>query len=108
MTREEQRIKQIEQFASKCYEDGEKYSAFISGAIWADNNPDLSSLWHSASEEPEDGARIIMAYEVYGLIRARDFEVHYFKHYDWDMIVARYHIMQWALYNDLLPKGGVI
>lgn len=52
MTRGEQRIKQIEQFASKCYEDGEKYSAFISGAIWADNNPDTSSLWHDASEIP--------------------------------------------------------
>lgn len=28
MTREE-RIEQIEQFASKCYEDGKRYSAFI-------------------------------------------------------------------------------
>ena len=37
MTREEERIEQIEQFASQCYEDGARYSAFISGAIWADN-----------------------------------------------------------------------
>ena len=38
MDKFDERIEQIEKFASQCYEDGEKYSAFIAGAIWADNN----------------------------------------------------------------------
>ena len=50
MTRDEERIEQIEKFASKCYEDGERYSSFIAGAIWSDNNP--VNVWHEASEKP--------------------------------------------------------
>lgn len=53
MDKIEQRIEQIEKFASQCYEDGEKYLAFIAGAIWADNNP--VNVWHDASEMPKEG-----------------------------------------------------
>lgn len=34
MDKIDERIKQIEQFASQCYEDGNSYSAFMSGAEW--------------------------------------------------------------------------
>lgn len=46
MTREEERIKQIEQFAFERYECYEDYSAFIEGAMWADKNP--KNVWHDA------------------------------------------------------------
>ena len=32
--------------------DVERDAAFIAGALWADKNSDLSSLWHDASEMP--------------------------------------------------------
>ena len=47
MTREEERIKQIEQFAYERYECYEDYSAFIDGAIWSDKHP--KNVWHDAS-----------------------------------------------------------
>lgn len=51
MIREEQRTAQIMEIASLRYEDCEKYFAFISGAMWADNNPtqdivNLNDVWH--------------------------------------------------------------
>lgn len=106
MTREEQRIKQIEQFASKCYEDGERYSAFISGAIWADNNPDLSSLWHDASEMPSRTSCEILyemrsnyGFQVTNLPDGLTAD-------NWENALKVCGIVRWAYITDLLPKGG--
>lgn len=33
----------------KCVERREQENVYVDGAKWADNNPDLSSLWHSAN-----------------------------------------------------------
>ena len=102
MTREEERIKQIEQFASQCYEDGERYSAFISGAIWADNNP--KNVWHHSSEEPKKYP-----------ILCKDEQNYVWTEYSlndyvdgWDEFVDFNEISQWAYISDLLPKGGKI
>ena len=45
MTREEEMI--IE--SQKRYDD----IAFLDGVKWADEHPNLESLWHDASEEPQ-------------------------------------------------------
>ena len=107
MTREEQRIEQIDKFASQCYEDGERYSAFISGAIWADNNPaqdvvNLNDLWHDASEEPQDYP-----------ILCKDEQNYVWTEYSlneyvdgWAEFVDFNEISQWAYIGDLFPKGG--
>ena len=58
MTREEQRTAQIMEIASLRYEDCEKYSAFISGAFWADNNP--VNAWHSINEEPNIDEDVVL------------------------------------------------
>ena len=65
MAREEQRTAQIMEIASLRYEDCEKYSAFISGAMWSDNNPtqdivNLNDVWHDASEEPQDRGKTLI------------------------------------------------
>ena len=99
MTREEERINQIEQFASQCYEDGERYSAFISGAIWADNNP--VKVWKPINEEPNIG-EIVVLYDCYG-----NFVIEYYNgDVTWNNIVFFHKASMWAYKDDLLQKGG--
>ena len=105
MTRDEERIKQIEKFASQCYEDGERYSAFIAGAIFADNNPDLSVLWHEASEEPQGDNYKILCVDDFDLCwvgkRANFLGFH---DNGWDEYTAVLGVKMWAYISDLLPK----
>lgn len=99
MTREEQRIEQIEQFASQCYEDGEKYSAFISGAIWSDNNP--VNAWHPINEEPKID-EVVVLYDSYG-----NFVTAFYNgSVTWHNIVLFHKATMWAYKDDLIPKGG--
>ena len=111
MTIEEERINQIEQFASQCYEDGERYSAFISGAIWADDNPaqdvvNLNDLWHDAIEEPQCEYEIICL-DTLGNVwltnRKQDMKYHQTGWLECTMCEC---IVKWAYISDLLPKGG--
>ena len=99
MTREEERIKQIEQFASQCYEDGERYSAFISGAIWADNNP--VKVWHDASEEPRYNELMLGidsdGVSLYKWCGQED---------SWNAFCGITELLKWAYISDILPKGG--
>ena len=108
MTIEEERSNQIKQFASQCYEDGERYSAFISGAIWADDNPaqdvvNLNDVWHDASEEPRYEEFLLAEetdeFNIYKLCRQED-------NNSWEFLVSAMGIIRWAYISDLLPKGG--
>ena len=100
MDKFEERIEQIEKFASQCYEDGEKYSAFIAGAIFADNNP--VNVWHDASEEPQ-GEYEFICQDTLGdvwLTKRIVYET------GWEERAIRECIVRWAYVKDLLPKGG--
>ena len=113
MIREEQRTVQIMEIASLRYEDCEKYSAFISGALWADNNPtqdivNLNDVWHDASEEPllED-KKIISLNEqniAYISVRFSDTFSYMFEYFYWERYVNLLKISKWAYIDDLLPK----
>ena len=99
MTREEERIEQIEQFASQCYEDGARYFAFISGAIWADNNP--VNVWHDASEVPQENEYVLIQDD------ENDYDVTLTQSTDeWDTWCGTCKIIRWAYLKDLFPKGG--
>ena len=102
MTRDEQRIEQIEKFASQCYEDGERYSAFIAGAIWSDNNP--VNVWHEASEMPKEGEWILIQFEEdeYETLALSESGVNTW----FNVWVDEYRAIRWAYITDLLPKGG--
>ena len=100
MDKIEQRIEQIEKFASQCYEDGEKYSAFIAGAIWADNNP--VNVWHDASEEPIEYP--ILCKDELSNIWTELSLTNYVE--GWAVYVEFNDMSQWAYISDLLPKGG--
>lgn len=112
MTREEERINQIEQFASQCYEDGERYSAFISGAIWADNNPaqgvvNMNDVWHDACEEPQCDEWHIAYIDVFGSIQSLKCPSVTFDTFPSLVDFAASVGMQcWAYISDLFPKGG--
>lgn len=104
MDKMEERIKQIEQFASQCYEDGVMYSGFISGAIWADSNPaqdvvNLNDVWHPATEIPTKEALILYRTSLgrYDVI---------FQSGIWKGFVKDYGVAEWAYVNELRPKGG--
>lgn len=100
MDKIEQRIEQIEKFASQCYEDGEKYSAFIAGAIWSDNNP--VNVWHEASEMPKEGEWILIQFDEdsYDTLVLCDMDADTFCAW-----CKKYGVIRWAYISDLLPKG---
>lgn len=108
MTRDEERIEQIENFASQCYEDRERYSAFIAGAIFADNNPpqdiiNLNNVWHDASDNPTEDTLILYRTasgecDVTELVCTSEGV--------WHLFVNDYEVAEWAYISDLLPKGG--
>ena len=108
---EEERINQIEQFASQCYEDGERYSAFISGAIWADNNNaqdvvNLNDLWHDAREVPQCEYDIICQDTLGDVWITHRRAVTKYYETGWEERAIRECIARWAYVSDLLPKGG--
>ena len=107
---EEERINQIEQFASQCYEDGERYSAFISGAIWADDNPaqdvvNLNDVWHDACEEPQDNY-IVLCDGLDNLQWAENCQHIDIYYANWQNYAEAFKVIRWAYVKDLLPKGG--
>ena len=109
MTIEEERINQIKQFASQCYEDGERYSAFFSGAIWADDNPaqdvvNLNCVWHGASEEPQGYNYEILCVDILDMNFVCSGVIDLLSNRNWDE--RRGVVKMWAYISDLLPKGG--
>ena len=80
---------------------------FENGAKWADEHPNLESLWHDASEEPKKGEDII-ALDIDGISVSGIYKDYIGKG------IYRYHcflcewdaVVKWAYITDLLPKGG--
>ena len=96
------------EYHNEDYTEDDIRQAFEKGAMFADKNPDLSSLWHDASEEPKEHSKIVIIdtkgawwnidyasddFEGYGL-------------YGWAFCIAHYNLKIWAYIDDLLPKGG--
>lgn len=76
---------------------------FENGAKWADEHPNLESLWHDASEEPQDGYLLIEFGEnKYDTLLLR----HYFGESIWKIWCREKKIIRWAYISDLFPKGG--
>lgn len=82
--------------------------SFFDGAEWADKNPNLSSLWHDASEEPKKGELILL--EIVIPIPQKN-EVNYFVERSEVWLrglfkTRRLHGFQcrWAYISDLIPR----
>ena len=95
MTREDEMISE----SQKRYDD----IAFLDGVKWADEHPNLESLWHDASEEPKENSVILVQWNIKG---NSGYEFYYADSINWDRFVEIYGVSIWAYISDLLPKGG--
>ena len=104
MTREEEILK-----AARNYVSGITLSSpsnvihFENGAKWADEHPNIKSLWHDASEEP--------TYK-HGILYQDKLGIVYFTtksdaialYGNWETFVEVTLMIRWAYISDLLPK----
>lgn len=91
-----------QEYHNEDYTEDDIRQAFEKGAMFADKNPDLSSLWHDASEEPHENGWILLQFstDVYDTLELpRDVGV-------WLDFVKMRNFVRWAYISDLLPKGG--
>lgn len=82
-------------------------SVFIDGVQWADENPNLESLWHYAiEEEPKKGEYILV--EVVNTLIPNEigYHVEYVEEWMINLMKTEGFKCRWAYINDLLPKGG--
>ena len=89
-----------QEYHNEDYTEDDIRQAFENGAMFADRNPDLSALWHDASEEPICGKRLLLLHT--------NSVVSIFEHTgksSWSMLVSC-GICQYAYISELLPKGG--
>lgn len=98
MTREEEMI--IE--SQKRYDD----IAFLDGVKWADEHPNLESLWHDASEEPKDRSHILIYYKYMGDMEFKSYNLNYQCDFKWSELVNIFEVECWTYISDLFPKGG--
>lgn len=76
-------------------------ASFMNGAQWAQKEF-VKSLWHPASEEPEDGATVLIISEDDGsstILIDTDYP-------DWKSEVEFWQITKWLYLDDILPKKG--
>ena len=113
MTRDEQIIEASHNYGKTLNEEAvfdyeDMKCAFKKGAKWADEHPNLESLWHDASEEPllEDKEIIFLTEqgvpyisESFGSTFSYMLEDSY-----WERYVNLLKISKWAYISDLLPK----
>ena len=87
--------------------DVERDAAFISGALYADRNPDLSSLWHDASDVPEKNRYILIEIVITSTQKnVIGYYVEYTKNTVVKIMKTEGFRCRWAYVSDLLPKGG--
>ena len=105
MTRDEEILK-----AARYYVSGVTLSSpsdvihFEAGAEWADKHPNLESLWHNASEEPQGDNWKILCVDDFDLSWVEKRANMIGLHNNWDEYVVIEGVKMWAYINDLLPK----
>ena len=90
-----------QEYHNEDYTEDDIRQAFEKGAMFADNNPDLSSLWHDASEELKEDVDILFI--------SKNGKVHKVSKIDlslYDWLKDNDDIKRWIYISDLLPKGG--
>ena len=92
-----------QEYHNEDYTEDDIRQAFENGAMFADRNPDLSALWHDASEEPKENSVILVQWNIKG---NSGYEFYYADSINWDRYVEIYGVSIWAYIRDLLPKGG--
>ena len=77
-------------------------NAFAAGVDWF-----KKTLWHDASEMPEEGEQILYtATEGGEIVDVKTTITALYDFTPWDKVVSNYGITKWCYIEDLLPKGG--
>lgn len=112
MSREEQLQQTAEEWADY-YKHAEALCDYISirvaykeGAAWADKHPDISALWHPASEEPQGNNWLILCQDEENGCWVENRTDAIDLHNTWNEYVEIEMVVIWAYIRDLLPKGG--
>ena len=64
-----------------------------------------ATLWHNASEEPEENKKLLVQYTNYMV--EDDYEIDMnIPYVSWRYLVTTYNFKKWCYIEDLLPKGG--
>ena len=82
---------------------------FENGAKWADEHPNLESLWHDANEEPLEDKEIIFLDELNFAYISEKFGgtfSYMLEDLSWEEYAKFLRFSKWAYLKDLLPKGG--
>ena len=90
-----------QEYHNEDYTEDDIRQAFEKGAMFADNNPGLLSLWHDASDEPKEDVDILFI--------SKNGKVHKVSKIDlslYDWLKDNDDIKCWACISDLLPKRG--
>ena len=104
MTREEEILKAARDYISGVtLSSHSNFIHFAAGARWADEHPNLESLWHDVSEKPHPKEWLLVQFEEddYKTLSLNDLFIDIW--FDWCKI---FNIIYWAYVSDLLPKGG--
>lgn len=80
--------------------------AFSEGAAWADKHPDLTALWHPASEEPAGRDWRILCEDDSGNCWVASRRDAFTIGYNWQEFAEDEALTRWAYISELLPKGG--
>lgn len=95
-----ERIKEIERLANNVYEDSDKVDAFITGAMWADNNP--LKIWHDAEEEPQGDRWNILCEDVDGNCWLANNTSVLLDHGGWEEYVGCELVVSWVYIVDVI------
>ena len=95
-----------QEYHNENYTEDDIRQAFEKGAMLANNNPDTSSLWHDASEEPVgNNWKILCQDEMNGCWVENRVDA-MLLHNTWNEYAGIEMLVKWAYIRDLLPKGG--
>ena len=106
MTRDEEIITACKRFLSRypSIDQAGLSIGFLDGAVWSDKHPNLESLWHDASEEPQgDNYKILCVDDFDSFWVESKANVLRFNN-NWDEYTTVFGVKMWAYIDDLLPK----
>ena len=93
-----------QEYHNENYTEYDIQQAFEKGAMFADRNPDLSSLWHDATEEPKGTYHVLCdGFNRQWVVGKSYIDMVYD---NWKDYAESIDVTRWAYISDLLPKGG--
>ena len=107
MTREEmEKLSAVEPYCFETDSEERWYEVgCIDGLKAADAEPNLESLWHDPSEEPQDNYIVLCdgLDNLQWVENCQHIDIYYA---NWQNYAEAFKVNRWAYVKDLLPKGG--